>query len=115
MRWIGIIALLITVTVTAGVVRDEPPSARAQDATPATGQDAIVRALATASLEVSAPGTVNLRFERVDLAPGAVFHVDASDPSTLLLVVAAGVLTGQVDMPLTVTRREHPGTQAIPP
>lgn len=129
MRWGFIVVLLITLAVVAAVVRTMNPSAQPQDPTPASEQQSgdsasapasgqqigglegiTARTVASGSIEVLAPGTANLNFGRIRLAPGAVLPFDPRDPSAVLVYTSSGVLTFRVEAPITVARRESPGT-----
>ena len=116
MRWGSIVALLITLAVATGVVRDMNPGAQAQDATPPAGQEAGVpegvtfATLASGSIEVLTPGTANLVLGRMRLAPGAVLPFDPTDPSVDMLYITTGELTFRVEAPMTVARGVAPGT-----
>lgn len=116
MRWGPIVALLITLAVAAGLVRDMNPGAHAQDATPAAGQETgapegvTFATLASGSIEVLTPGTANLALGRIRLAPGAVLPFDPTDPSVDLLYMSTGELTFRVEAPMTVARNVAPGT-----
>jgi hypothetical protein len=66
--------------------------------------------MAAGSLEVLAPGTANLSFGRVTLAPGASVPFAADDPSAALIYIAAGEVTFQVQTPMTVARGAKAGT-----
>lgn len=116
MRWGSIVALLVALALAAGVARDLHPSARAQDATPAAGQEdgapegVSFATLASGSIEVLAPGTANLVLGRIRLAPGAVLPFDPTDPSVDLLYMSTGALTFRVEAPMTVARNVAPGT-----
>jgi quercetin dioxygenase-like cupin family protein len=109
MRWGAIVALLIMVAVATGLVRDLPPRAQAQDATPAAAQAgtpeaATFRALAAGLIEVLEPSTANVVLGRIALAPGVSIPFDPTDPSAILIYVASGELTFRVDVPMTVAR-----------
>lgn len=133
MRWGFIVGLLITLAVFAAVARTMNPSAQPQDPTPASEQQSghsapapasgqqigglegiTARTVASGSIEVLAPGTANLNFGRMRLAPGAVLPFDPRDPSAVLVYTSSGALTFRVEAPVTVARgvarRESPGT-----
>src|SRR3990170_1922123 len=99
MRWGLIVALLVTLAAAIGVVRDMNPSAQAQDATPAAGQQVgapegvTFATLASGSIDVLAPGTANLALGRIRLAPGATLPFDPTDPSVDLVYMTGGELT----------------------
>lgn len=116
MRWGSLAAMLIMLAVAAGVGGSLDPAARAQDATPASEQAAgtadtgTFRALASGSMELLAPGTTNLAFGRVTLAPGASLAFDPNDASAVLLYIASGAVTFQVEAEMTVARGGTAGT-----
>ena len=116
MRWGSLVALFILVALATGSARDLNPSAQAQDATPASEQQAgapdgvTSRVVASGSIEILAPGTANLNLGRITLAPGATLPFDPLDPSAVLVYTAAGTLTFRVEAPMTVARNVAPGT-----
>ena len=116
MRWSSLVAVLIMLAVAAGAGGTLYPAARAQDATPATSEAAgtpetgTIRALASGSLELLAPGTTNLAFGRVTLAPGASVDFDPNDPSAVLVYIATGEVTFRVGSEMTVARGGAAGT-----
>jgi quercetin dioxygenase-like cupin family protein len=116
MRWGSLVAVLILLAVAAGVGGTLYPTARAQDATPASEQAAdtpdtgTIRALASGSMELLAPGTANLGFGRITLAPGGSVPFDPNDPSAVLVYIAAGEVTFRVDTEMTVARGVAAGT-----
>lgn len=116
MRLGFIVALLITLGVATGVVQDLNPSARAQDATPAAGQQTgapegvSIATLASGSIDVFEPGTFNLALGRIRLAPGAAVLFDPTDPSVDLVYMTGGALTFRMDAPMTVARTVGSGT-----
>jgi hypothetical protein len=119
MRWGSIVALLIVATVAAGIVRDVPSIARAQDATPAAPQAgdsaaAMFRPLAAGTIEVLAPGVANVVLGRITLAPGTSIPFDPMDPSAIMVYASSGELTFRVDVPMTVARTAETGTPAPP-
>jgi hypothetical protein len=120
MRWGSIVALLIMVAVATGVVRDLPPRAQAQDATPPSEQAAgtpdaaTFRAVAAGFIEVLAPSTANVVLGRITIAPGASIPFDPTDPSAILVYMATGELTFRVDVPMSVARGAGAGTPTPP-
>jgi len=88
----------------------------AQDATPpsapaaGTPEPVSFRTLASGSMEILAPGTANLGFGRVNLAPGSSVPFDPADPSVVLVYIASGVATFQVESDMTVSRAVRAGT-----
>ena len=112
MRRGSIVALLIMLAIAAGFLGNTNPSTLAQDATPPPGelQGVNVRAVATGSLEVLAPGTAFMSLGRIGLEPGAAVPFDPTDPSAVLIYMASGELTFQVEAPMTIARRGAPGT-----
>jgi hypothetical protein len=119
MRWRSLVALLIMVAVATGLVRGLPPSAQAQDATPAapqagTPEAATFRAVAAGFIEVLAPSTANVVLGRISLAPGASIPFDPADPSAILVYISSGELTFRVDVPMSVARAAGVGTPTPP-
>jgi quercetin dioxygenase-like cupin family protein len=116
MRWGSLVAVLIMLAVAAGVGGTLYPTTRAQDATPASEQatappeTGTFRALASGSMDLLAPGTANLGFGRVTLAPGSSLAFDPNDPSAVLLYIASGAVTFRVETEMTVARGAAPGT-----
>jgi quercetin dioxygenase-like cupin family protein len=88
-----------------GLVIHTQPAAIAQEATPATemieGGTADLLTLATG---VAWPSPGDLFVVRIGLDPGGRNTIEKSDPSTGILLVESGMLTVQVDRPVTVTR-----------
>ena len=95
-------------------------SAAAQEATPpseaaaGTPDPATFRAVAAGSIEVLAPSTARVVLGRISLAPGASIPFDPTDPSAILVYMAAGELTIRVDVPMTVARGGGSGTPTPP-
>jgi quercetin dioxygenase-like cupin family protein len=91
-------------------------SAVAQDATPAsehgagTPEAGTFREVASGSLDLLAPGTANLGFGRITLAPGATFPFDPTNPSVDLVYMTSGTLTFRVEAPMKVARGAKAGT-----
>ncbi len=116
MRWGALVAMLMMLAVAAGVGGAVYPTARAQDATPATEQAAdtvetgTFRAVASGSMELLAPGTANVGFGRITLAPGGSVPFDPNDPSAVLVYIASGAVTFRVETEMTVTRGVAAGT-----
>jgi quercetin dioxygenase-like cupin family protein len=94
--------------------------AAAQDATPpsapaaGTPEPVAFRTLAAGSMDILAPGTANLGFGRVNLAPGASVPFDPNDPSAVLVYIASGTATFNVEAEMTVARAARAGTP-VPP
>ena len=116
MRWGALAAMLMMLAVAFGVGGTVYPTARAQDATPETEQGADTdetgsfRALASGSMELLAPGTANLGFGRISLAPGGSVPFDPNDPSAVLVYIASGEVTFRVETEMTVSRSVAAGT-----
>jgi quercetin dioxygenase-like cupin family protein len=110
MRWNSLVAVLITLAVAAGVGGAQFSVTHAQDATPATDEAAAppeigtFRELASGSMELLAPGTANLGFGRVTLAPGASLAFDPNDLSAVLVYIATGAVTFRIEAEMTVAR-----------
>jgi quercetin dioxygenase-like cupin family protein len=116
MRRGSIIALLISFMLAIVAGQGINLSTVAQDATPASEQQAGAPegvsfvTLASGSIEVLSPGTANLSFGRIRLAPGATVPFDPADPTVDLLYMSGGTLTFRVDAPMTVARGASAGT-----
>jgi len=116
MRLGSLVALLIMLAVAAGVGGTVFPTARAQDATPASEQAADTsetiqfRELASGSMELLAPGTANVGFGRITLALGGSVPFDPSDPSAVLVYITSGAVTFRVEAEMTVARGVAAGT-----
>jgi hypothetical protein len=118
MRWGSIIVLLVTLALTAGVVRDMDQSVLAQEATPAPGElpeGVTARTVASGSIEVTAPSTAFLSLGRLTLEPGAVITFDPTDPAGVLVYAASGELTFRVEADTPVARRVDVGTPVPEP
>ena len=118
MRLGSMVVLLITLAVTAGVVRDIDQSALAQEATPPAGAlpaGVTARAVASGSIDVLAPSTAFLSLGRITLEPGATFSFDPADPAAVLVYASSGELTFQVEADTPVARRVDTGTPAPEP
>jgi quercetin dioxygenase-like cupin family protein len=55
-------------------------------------------------MELLAPGTANVGFGRITLAPGASVPFDPNDPSAVLVYIASGAVTFRVETEMTVAR-----------
>jgi len=89
--------------------------AAAQDATPPAQQagapeGVAPHTLASGTMDILAPGSANLVFGRIRLAPGATLPFDPTDPTVDLVLVSAGTLTFRVEAPMTVERGTKAGT-----
>ncbi len=118
MRWGSIVVLLITLTLTAGVVGDMDQGALAQEATPAPDalpEGVTARTVASGTIEVTAPSTAFLSLGRLTLEPGAVITFDPTDPAGVLIYAASGEMTFRVEGDTPVARRVDPGTPAPEP
>ena len=116
MRRGSAIALLIALMLGSVAGLGMNPSTMAQDATPASEQQpgapegVSFVTLAARSIEVLSPGTANLSFGRIRLAPGATLPFDPTDPTVDLVYVAGGTLNFRIDAPITVVRGVRAGT-----
>jgi quercetin dioxygenase-like cupin family protein len=116
MRSGSLVTAFIVLVVAAGIGSILYPTARAQDATPASERTAAnsdsgtFRALASGSMDLLAPGTTELGFGRVTLDPGASVPFDPNDPSAILVYIASGAATFRVDAEMTVARAGGAGT-----
>ncbi len=83
------------------------PRVFAQEATPAAG-DSMEEGLTfeaigfAAGVELTSPA--DLIAARIGIEPGAGFPIEASDPTTGLLIVESGTFTVRVEAPWTVSR-----------
>jgi quercetin dioxygenase-like cupin family protein len=116
MRRGSVVALLITLVLAIVAGQGLNPSTQAQDATPPADQQAGAPegvsfvTLASGTIEVLSPGTANLVFGRIRLAPGATLPFDPTDPSVDLVYVSSGTLTFRVEADMTVARGVRAGT-----
>src|SRR5918998_3701176 len=117
MRRGSVIALLITLVLAIVASQGMFPSTQAQDATPPAEQAGAPEGvsfvtLASGTIEVLSPGTANLVFGRIRLAPGATLPFDPTDPSVDLVYMSTGTLTFRVEEDMTVARGARDGTPA---
>jgi quercetin dioxygenase-like cupin family protein len=116
MRRGSVIALVITLVVTLLASQGMNSSTMAQEATPASGQQAgapegvTFLTLASGTIQVLSPGTANLVLGRIRLAPGASLPFDPTDPSVDLVFMGSGTLTFRVEGDMTVARGVKAGT-----
>lgn len=110
MRLRGFVVLLVALAMVPMTMIGAQMRAGAQDATPAAGEAVKVRTMASGSLEVLAPGTAILNLGRITLAPGASLPFNPQDQSAVLVYVATGALTFQVEAPMTIARLAERGT-----
>jgi hypothetical protein len=116
MRRGSVIALVITLVVALLASQGMNSSTRAQEATPASGQQAgapegvTFLTLASGTIEVLSPGTANLALGRIRLAPGASLPFDPTDPSVNLVFMGSGTLTFRVEGDMNVARGAKAGT-----
>lgn len=118
MRRASAVALLIPLVFTLLASQGMNPSTSAQDATPPSDQQADTPegvsfvTLASGTIEVLSPGTANVAFGRVRVAPGATIPFDPADPTVDLVYIGSGTLTFRVDAPMSVARGAQEGTPA---
>jgi quercetin dioxygenase-like cupin family protein len=118
MRRASAVALLITLVFGFFASQGMNPSTSAQDATPPSDQQAgapegvTFVTLASGTIDVLSPGTANIAFGRVRIAPGATVPFDPTDPSVDLVFIGSGTLTLQIDAPMSVARAAQSGTPA---
>jgi quercetin dioxygenase-like cupin family protein len=116
MRRASAVALLIPLVFTLLASQGMNPSTSAQDATPPSDQQAgapegvTFVTLASGTIDVLSPGTANIAFGRVRVAPGATVPFDPTDPSVDLVYIGSGTLTLRVDAPMSVARAAQAGT-----
>jgi quercetin dioxygenase-like cupin family protein len=118
MRRASAVALLIPLVFTLIASQGMNPSTSAQDATPPVDQQAgapegvTLVTLASGTIDVLSPGTANIAFGRVRVAPGATVPFDPADPTVDLVYIGSGALTLRVDAPMSVARGAQAGTPA---
>ena len=83
----------------------------AQDATPTAEEDAVYEYIGSGVTETLPSGPAELLLFRIMLAPGATLSFSPDDPSVVLAVVEAGVVTFQVEATVTVWRAGELGAQ----
>ncbi|CAA9584675.1 MAG: hypothetical protein AVDCRST_MAG59-5307 [uncultured Thermomicrobiales bacterium] len=100
------VLLLAVIVVLLGVVGVGAHPVAAQDATPAAGmaEEGVAYEPVAFALGVELPSAADLFVVRLGLDPGAGFPIDASDPSSGILIVESGAFTVRMDAPLAVTR-----------
>ncbi len=101
------VLLPAVVVVLLGVVGGGAhPAAVAQEASPAAGmsEEGITFDPVAFALGAELPSAADLFVVRLGLDPGAGFPIEASDPSSGMLIVESGAFTVRVDAPLAVTR-----------
>ena len=98
-RLLSIVLLLGTMILSSGVL------AGAQDATPTVEEeDAVYEYIGSGVTDTLPPGPAELLLFRIVMAPGTALPFSPDDPSVVLVVVEAGVVTFQVEAPVTVRR-----------
>ena len=116
MRRGSVTALLITFAFSVLASQGMSPSTMAQDATPASEQQADVPEgvtfvnLTSGTVDVLSPGTASLALGRIRLAPGATLPIDPTNPSVNLVFMGSGTLTFQIEAPISVARGGQAGT-----
>ena len=116
MRRGSVVALLIAFVFSHLVSQGMSPGTLAQDATPASEQQAGVPEgvtfvnLASGTVDVLAPGTANLALGRIRLAPRATLPIAPTNPSVNLVFMGSGTLTFRVEAPMSVARTASAGT-----
>jgi quercetin dioxygenase-like cupin family protein len=82
------------------------PVAVAQEASPASGmsEEGVSYEPVAFALGAELPSAADLFVIRLGLDPGAGFPIEASDPSSGMLIVESGAFTVRVEVPLAVTR-----------
>jgi quercetin dioxygenase-like cupin family protein len=116
MRRASVVAVLITLVFGLFASQGLTLSTRAQDATPAAGQQAgppegvTFVTLASGTIQILSPGTANLALGRIRFAPGATLPFDPTDPSVDLVFMGAGTLTFRVEEAMSVARGAKAGT-----
>jgi hypothetical protein len=116
MRRTAVVAFLFALVLVTGLTHGLPSAVRAQESSPAAGQDegtpvpVRTRALASGAVQVLTPGTANFVLGRLVLAPGASLPLDPNDPSASLIYVQSGTLSARVSAPMRVARNAERGT-----
>ena len=99
--------LLPVVVVLLGLVGGwARPGVVAQEASPAAGmaEAGVTFEPVSFASGVALPSAADLFVVRLGLDPGAGLPIEASDPTSGMLLVEAGAVTVRVDVPLSVTR-----------
>jgi quercetin dioxygenase-like cupin family protein len=118
MRRGSVVALLITLVLGLFASQGMNPSTSAQDATPPSEQQAGAPegvsfvTLASGTIDILSPGTANVAFGRVRVAPGATVPFDPTDPSVDLVFIGTGTVSLRVEAPMSVARGAQAGTPA---
>lgn len=98
--------LLSVVMVLGTILLGGRPIAMAQEATPQGEEEGLegisLEFLGGGETETLPSAPVSVILVRVGLAPGAAFPADANDPSIAVITVEAGVVTMNVEAPMTV-------------
>lgn len=98
---------IVLVLLVGAVVFVAQPRVIAQEGTPEAAEvmpEDISFEPVTFALGVDLESPADLSVARIGLEPGAELPIAASDPSTGMLIVESGVITVEVDGPVTVTR-----------
>jgi quercetin dioxygenase-like cupin family protein len=100
MRRFRVVFSLVVILVLGGLALRAQPLTVAQDATPAAdevGMEGLMFTLIGLAPGVTLPPAADLEVARSELAPGAGFPFDASDPTGALVIVERGSLTITVE------------------
>jgi hypothetical protein len=115
MRWNGRHWSLATALLIGVTIGSAQPSVMAQDATPEAGEvmpeDVSFEPVALA-LGTDLEGTAELSVGRVGLEPGAAFPIEVTIPTASLFIVEAGIVTIEINGPVTVTRSASPDDES---
>ncbi len=100
------VLLSAVVVVLLGMVGGGARPVAGQEASPAAGmsENGITFDPVAFALGAELPSAADLFVVRLGLDPGAGFPIEASDPSSGMLIVESGAFTVRVDAPLAVTR-----------
>ncbi len=101
--------LLVVILVSLVVVGRGSQTTLAQEGTPAADEFAPPEGISFMPLGFGTteqlPTTpADFILARFSLDPGAIFPIDASDPSVTFVVIESGTVTFQVEAPITITR-----------
>jgi quercetin dioxygenase-like cupin family protein len=110
MRRVGLLLSLIVVVLFGTLALHVSPVTLAQEATPAGEEmEGITFEPVTFALGVDLMSPSDFFVARIGVDPGAAFPIDATDPTTGILLVESGAFTVQVEGPVSVTRGAEMG------
>jgi len=107
MRRFPVLVSLVAVVLLGMLALHAQPAAVAQEATPAAGamepEGVTFEPIAIAS-GLTLPSPADMIAVRFSIEPGAGFPVEASDPTSGMLIVESGAFTIRIDAPWAVSR-----------